>query len=177
LSDPLYIDYHDHEWGVPVYEDQYLFELLNLECAQAGLSWITILKKRERYRTVFDGFNPEKIIQYKQKKIDELLQDPGIVRNKLKIHAVISNARAYLNIKNKQGSFADYLWTFVNGSPIKNSFAKLDQLPASTPESVAMSKQMKKDGFKFTGSTICYAFMQASGMVDDHLEHCFKRKE
>lgn len=177
LSDPEYIRYHDEEWGVPVFDDIQLFELLNLEGAQAGLSWITVLKKRKRYREVFEGFNPEKILYFDEMKVDSLMQDPGIIRNRLKIKAVISNARAYLDIMEKTGSFSNYLWTFVNGHPKINKFHTLHDIPSSTPQSDAMSKQLKKDGFKFTGSTICYAFMQASGMVDDHISSCFKRSE
>jgi DNA-3-methyladenine glycosylase I len=171
-SDPLYIDYHDHEWGVPVYDDRLLFEYLNLEGAQAGLSWYTILKKRENYRQAFDQFDPTIIISYDEKKIAELLQNEGIVRNKLKINAVITNARAYLKVTEEFGSFSKYIWTFVDGKPIKNHFKDLSEVPATTNISDVLSKDLKKLGFKFVGSTICYAFMQATGMVNDHVESC-----
>ncbi|PLS17914.1 DNA-3-methyladenine glycosylase I [Bacillus sp. M6-12] len=171
-QDPLYITYHDKEWGRPVYEDRLLFEYLNLEGAQAGLSWYTILKKRENYREAFDQFDPEKILSYDQKKIDELIQNAGIVRNKLKINAVISNAQAYFKVAEEFGSFSTYIWSFVDGKPINNQFRTLDEVPATTPISDRMSKDMKKRGFKFVGSTICYAFMQATGMVNDHLVTC-----
>lgn len=171
-DDPLYIDYHDNEWGKPEYDDQKLFEMLCLEGAQAGLSWITVLKKREHYRKVFDNFNPHKIAQYDEAKREALLDDAGIIRNKLKVNAFIVNAQCYLEITQEQ-SFKDYLWQFVGGEPINNQRKSLKEVPATTPESDAMSKQLKKDGFKFVGSTICYAFMQATGMVDDHVESCF----
>lgn len=171
-QDPLYIDYHDHEWGVPVYEDQLLFEYLNLEGAQAGLSWYTILKKRENYRKAFDYFDANKIIHYDEKKIEELLQNEGIVRNKLKINAVITNAKAYLAVVTEFGSFSRYIWSFVNGEPIQNHFKDLSEVPATTEISDKLSKDLKKRGFKFVGSTICYAFMQAVGMVNDHIETC-----
>ncbi|MBD3668688.1 MAG: DNA-3-methyladenine glycosylase I [Kangiella sp.] len=173
-DDPLYIEYHDTEWGVPTYDDQQLFEMLCLEGAQAGLSWITVLKKREHYRKVFDHFDAEKIATYDQAKREQLLSDPGIIRNKLKVNAFIVNAQTYLRIKEQQ-SFSDYLWQFVGGEPIINNWKSLKEVPATTAESDAMSKQLKKDGFKFVGSTICYAFMQATGMVDDHTMDCFKR--
>ncbi len=175
-EDPLYIQYHDHEWGVPVYDDQMLFEYLNLEGAQAGLSWYTILKKRENYRKAFDQFNPEKIIHYDEKKIEELLQNKGIVRNKLKVRAVITNAQAYYKVVEEFGSFSQYLWSFVDHKPIINHYEKLEDVPATTPISDQMSKDLKKRGFKFVGSTICYAFMQATGMVNDHLLSCDFRK-
>lgn len=171
-DDPLYIHYHDHEWGVPVYDDQLLFEYLNLEGAQAGLSWYTILKKRENYRKAFDQFDPAKIIQYDDKKIQELLNNEGIVRNKLKINAVITNAKAYFNIVEEFGSFHNYLWSFVGGKPIQNHFHSLSDVPATTEISDKLSKDLKKRGFKFVGSTICYAFMQATGMVNDHIVSC-----
>jgi DNA-3-methyladenine glycosylase I len=170
--DPLYIDYHDHEWGVPVYDDRTLFEFLNLEGAQAGLSWYTILKKRENYQVAFDHFDPEKIIQYDDKKIEELLKNEGIVRNKLKINAVITNAKAFLIVVDEFGSFSKYIWSFVNGKPIQNHFKELKDVPASTEISDRMSKDLKKRGFKFVGSTICYAYMQAVGMVNDHIVTC-----
>lgn len=171
-QDSLYEEYHDHEWGVPVYDDRLLFEFLNLEGAQAGLSWYTILKKREGYRKAFDQFDPEKIIQYDEKKIEELLQDEGIVRNKLKIHAVIQNAHAYFKVVEEFGSFREYIWSFVGGKPIQNHFQQLNEVPASTEISDRMSKDLKKRGFKFVGSTICYAYMQAVGMVNDHITSC-----
>ncbi|NVJ64907.1 MAG: DNA-3-methyladenine glycosylase I [Gammaproteobacteria bacterium] len=170
-DDPLYLDYHDKEWGVPVYDDQKLFEMLCLEGAQAGLSWITVLKKREHYRKVFDNFDAVKIAKYTDKKREKLLNDPGIIRNKLKVNAFIVNAQNYLKIKENQ-SFSGYLWQFVDGKPMINHWSDRSQVPANTPESDAMSKQLKKDGFKFVGSTICYAFMQACGMVNDHTTDC-----
>jgi DNA-3-methyladenine glycosylase I len=172
-QDPLYIDYHDHEWGVPVYDDQLLFEYLNLEGAQAGLSWYTILKKRENYRKAFDNFDAKKIILYDEQKINELLQNEGIVRNKLKINAVITNARAFLKVLEEFGSFSGYIWSFVGGKPIHNHYKNLSEVPATTDISDCLSKDLKKRGFKFVGSTICYAFMQATGMVNDHIESCF----
>ncbi|WP_042356084.1 DNA-3-methyladenine glycosylase I [Bacillus rubiinfantis] len=176
-NDPLYIDYHDHEWGVPVYDDRLLFEFLNLEGAQAGLSWYTILKKRENYRHAFDYFDAEKIVAYDEQKIEELCRNKGIVRNRLKINAVISNAQAFLKVKKEFGSFSDYLWSFVNGKPIQHQYTNLREVPASTELSERLSKDLKKRGFKFVGPTICYAFMQAVGMVNDHLIscHCYKR--
>lgn len=172
-DDPLYIDYHDSEWGVPEYNDQKLFELIILEGAQAGLSWYTVLKKREHYRVVFDHFDPEKIAKYDDKKQDELLQDPGIIRNKLKVQAAITNAKIYLEIVAEHGSFSDYIWSFVDGKPIKNNWENIKDVPATTETSDKMSKALKKKGFKFVGPTICYAFMQASGMVNDHVTSCF----
>ncbi len=171
-KDPLYIHYHDEEWGVPVYDDRLLFEYLNLEGAQAGLSWYTILKKRENYRKAFDHFEAEKIITYDEKKIEELLLNEGIVRNKLKINAVITNAKAYLKIVEEFGSFSQYIWSFVGGKPIQNHFKELKDVPASTEISDKLSKDLKKRGFKFVGTTICYAFMQAVGMVNDHIISC-----
>lgn len=172
-DDPLYIHYHDNEWGVPVYDDQKLFEYLNLEGAQAGLSWYTILKKRENYREAFDQFDPNKIISYDDKKIEELLHNEGIVRNKLKVNAVVTNARAYFKIVEEFGSFSTYIWSFIGGKPIKNHFTVMSEVPATTEISDKMSKDLKKRGFKFVGSTICYAFMQATGMVNDHIVSCF----
>mgnify|MGYP005994718731 CR=1 FL=1 len=170
-EDPLYIQYHDSEWGIPVFDDQKLFEMLCLEGAQAGLSWITVLKKREHYRKVFDNFEADKIAQYTDEKRQQLLNDPGIIRNKLKVNAFIVNAQIYLNLTQNQ-SFSDYLWQFVNHKPIVNHWASRSEVPTTTPESDAMAKQLKKDGFKFVGSTICYAFMQACGMVNDHTLDC-----
>ncbi len=172
----LYQRYHDEEWGVPVYDDDQLFEMLILEGAQAGLSWITILNKRENYRKAFDQFNAKKIARYTDKRREKLLQNAGIVRNKLKVNAAIVNAQLFLQLQKESGSFSDYLWQFVDGKPIKNAFASLDEVPATTPESDAMSKDLKKRGFKFVGSTICYAFMQAVGMVNDHVTDCFRFK-
>ncbi|TDI94807.1 MAG: DNA-3-methyladenine glycosylase I [Caldithrix sp.] len=176
-SDLLYYDYHDHEWGVPEHNDQKLFEMLILEGAQAGLSWITILKKRENYRKAFDNFNAAKIVKYSETKIQELLNNKGIVRNKLKVKAAIQNARGFLEIQKESGTFDTYIWQFVGGNPRKNSFEQLKDLPAKTTESEAMSKDLLKHGFKFVGPTICYAFMQAVGMVNDHMVSCFRYNE
>ena len=176
-NESIYIKYHDKEWGVPVYTDRKLFEMLLLEGAQAGLSWITILNKRNNYREAFDRFDPNKISRYNQRKIEALLRNPGIVRNRLKVKAAVLNARAYLDIKEKEGKFSDFLWQFVDGCPIVNNWASIKQVPAKTPVSDDMSKELKKRGFKFVGSTICYAFMQAVGMVNDHTEKCFRRQE
>ena len=176
-SGPLERRYHDKEWGVPLYDDRRLFELLILEGAQAGLSWSTILKKREGYRKAFDNFDAEKIARYTSGKIARLLADPGIVRNRLKIAATIENARVYLEVKKELGGFSDYLWQFVGGEPRINTWKTMRALPAHTTESDAMSKALKKRGFKFVGSTICYAFMQATGMVNDHTVDCFRYSE
>jgi DNA-3-methyladenine glycosylase I len=176
-DDPLYQEYHDKEWGVPLYDDQQLFEFLLLEGAQAGLSWITILKKREGYRKAFDQFNPEKIARYTEKRQQKLLQNPDIVRNKLKVAAFTKNAQAYLNIVENHGSFSDYIWQFVDGEVIQNRWKSLSEIPALTEEAEVMSKTLKKAGFTFVGPTICYAFMQATGMVNDHLVSCFRHKE
>jgi len=181
-DDPQYQAYHDEEWGVPEYDDQALFELLNLEGAQAGLSWITVLRKRAHYRKVFDGFDAQKIAQYDQTKVDALLADPGIIRNKLKVNAFIVNAKLFLDMQQQaeqgQGlSFSEYLWSFVDGKPIVNQWQTLSDIPAMTSQSDAMSKALKKRGFKFVGSTICYAFMQAAGMVNDHTVDCFRYAE
>lgn len=176
-QDPLYIEYHDMEWGVPVYDDRLLFEFLNLEGAQAGLSWYTILKKRENYRKAFDHFDPDKIAAYDEQKIEELLHNEGIVRNKLKINAVVTNAKAFLKVVDEFGSFSEYIWSFVGGKPIQNHFQDLSEVPAQTEISDKLSKDLKKRGFKFVGSTICYAFMEAVGMVNDHITtcHCYKK--
>ena len=176
LGHEIYIDYHDNEWGIPVHDDQKLFEMLLLEGAQAGLSWITILKKREGYRKAFDNFDAQKIACYSDEKLTQLRENPNIVRNRLKIAAARTNAQAFLEVQKEFGSFDQYIWQFVGGSPIKNKFKTIKDLPASTPESDAMSKSLKKRGFKFVGSTICYAFMQACGMVNDHTTDCFKWK-
>lgn len=170
------IEYHDREWGVPVHDDRTLFEFLILEGAQAGLSWETILKKRENYREAFDSFDAKKIANYDRRKFRELMANPGIVRNRLKIDATISNAKAFLKVQKEFGSFDSYIWKFVGGKTKKNSWRSLQPLPASTAESDAMSKDLKRRGFRFVGSTICYAFMQAVGMVDDHLSGCYRRK-
>lgn len=171
--DPLYIDYHDHEWGVPVYDDRLLFEFLNLEGAQAGLSWYTILKKRENYKEAFDDFDAKKIAIYDDRKMEELLHNEGIVRNKRKIDAVVTNAKAFLKVVEEFGSFSTYIWSFVDGKPIQHHFKDLSEVPATTEISEQLSKDLKKRGFKFVGPTICYAFMQAVGMVNDHLTTCF----
>jgi DNA-3-methyladenine glycosylase I len=176
-TDPLNIVYHDTEWGVPVHDDTRLFEFLILEGAQAGLSWTTILKKRENYRKVFDSFNAKKIASYDAKKIDSLLQDEGIIRNRLKIAATIQNAKTFLTTQKEFGSFDAYIWQFVHNKPIKSSFKTLSDYPAKTYESEEMSKDLLKRGFKFVGPTICYAFMQAVGLVNDHQVHCFRYKE
>jgi len=173
----VYIRYHDREWGVPVYNDRKLFEILVLEGAQAGLSWITILNKRSGYRRAFDRFDPEKIARYGPRKIDSLMSDPGIVRNRLKINAAIANAQAYLDLRAEQVRFSAFLWQFVDGKPSVNTWVSLKDVPVSTPVSEAMSKALKKRGFKFVGPTICYAFMQAVGMVNDHSINCFRRKQ
>ena len=170
------IPYHDQEWGVPVHNDRVLFEFLILEGAQAGLSWDTILRKRARYREVFDNFDPERIARYNHQKVRELLKDPGIVRNRLKISATISNARAFQKVQQEFGSFDAYIWRFVGGKPKQNKWTIHKRVPAKTPESDAMSKDLQKRGFRFVGSTICYAFMQAVGMVNDHLTDCFRYK-
>jgi DNA-3-methyladenine glycosylase I len=166
--------YHDTEWGVPVHDDRLLFEFLILEGAQAGLSWDTILKKRENYREVYDHFDAVKIARYTQSKVDKLLADPGIVRNRLKVAASIGNAKAFLAVQKEFGGFDPYIWSFVGGKPRKNTWKSLKQIPTSTPQSDAMSRDLKRRGFKFVGSTICYAFMQAVGMVNDHEVGCFR---
>jgi len=173
----LYLAYHDHEWGVPRHDDRHLFEMLILEGAQAGLSWSTILKKRENYRAAFDQFDAERIARYDQRKIDKLLANPGIVRNRLKIAAAIRNANAFLDVKKECGTLDAYLWQFVDGRPKQNHWRTMKEVPARTPESDALSKDLAKRGFKFVGSTICYAFMQAVGMVNDHLLECYRHKE
>jgi len=169
--------YHDNEWGVPIHDDRKLFEFLILEGAQAGLSWSTILKKREGYRKAFDNFDARKISQYSESTVSRLLADPGIIRNRLKINAAVTNARAFLKVQEEFGSFDRYIWQFVNGRPIRNSRRKMTDIPASTSESEAMSRDLQKRGFKFVGPTICYAFMQAVGMVNDHVVDCFRYKE
>lgn len=171
-DDPLYVKYHDKEWGVPVYNDRKLFEMLILEGAQAGLSWITILKKRAHYRKVFDHFDPNLIALYDSRKINGLLKDPGIVRNRLKVESAIINARCYLGLKEQQDRFSDFLWQFVAGEPVVNCWKTSEDVPVTTVQSDAMSQALKAHGFKFVGSTICYAFMQAVGMVNDHTVDC-----
>ena len=177
LGDALYERYHDTEWGVPVYEDRKLFEFLILETFQAGLSWITILRKRENFRAAFDDFDYHKIAEYTEEKIQELLQNEGIIRNKLKVRATVNNARAFLKIQEEFGSFSTYIWEFVDGQPIQNKIENYKEAPATTVISDILSKDLKKRGFKFTGSTVMYAHMQATGMVNDHEEHCFKNNE
>lgn len=176
-SDPLYIEYHDKEWGVPVHDDRKLFEMLILEGAQAGLSWITVLKKRSNYRKAFDQFDANKIAHYDENKFQALLANEGIIRNRLKIKAAIQNARAFLDIQKEFGCFDTYVWRFVNGKPIRNAFKSLQELPAKTTQSESMSKDLLQRGFKFVGPTICYAFMQAVGLVNDHVVECFRYEE
>lgn len=176
-SDPIYIEYHDKEWGVPVYDDAKLFEFLLLEFFQAGLSWLTILKKRENFRKAFDGLDYKQIAKYDDKKVEQLLNDKGIIRNKLKINAAISNAAAFMNVQEEFGSFSKYTWSFVDGKPIQNRFKSLKEVPANTPLSDKISKDLKKRGFKFVGTTVIYAHMQATGMVNDHTTGCFRHEE
>lgn len=173
-DDPLYISYHDHEWGIPAYDDQRLFEMLLLEGAQAGLSWLTILKRREGYRVVFDGFNAHRIASYSEADIAQRLQDPRIIRNRLKVQAFVRNANAYLETQAAFGTFSAYIWQFIGGAPRINHFATLSDIPTETPASRAMSKDLKQRGFTFVGATICYAYMQACGMVNDHTSRCYK---
>ncbi len=176
-EDELYQRYHDAEWGVPLSDDERLFEFLILEGAQAGLSWITILRKRENYRAAFDGFDPQRIAAYDEEKIEALLKDPGIVRNRLKVNAAVVNAQCYLKVQSEFGSFSDFLWRFVDGRPKQNYWKSLKDVPASSRESDAMSRELKRRGFKFVGTTICYALMQATGMVNDHATDCFRHEE
>ena len=176
LSNPLYLKYHDEEWGVPLHDERRLFEMLVLEGAQAGLSWETILNKRENFRKAFDGFDPEKVALYGEARIRRLLRDAGIIRNRLKIRAAVANAHAFLEVRREFGSFDRYIWSFVGGSPVQNHWKTLKQVPAKTAESDTMSKDLKQRGFKFVGSTICYAFMQAVGMVNDHTTECFRHR-
>ena len=177
LTEPIYVKYHDEEWGVPVFDDQQLFEMLCLEGAQAGLNWLTILKRREGYREAFDYFDVEKIVHYDEEKLEALKQDERIIRNRLKIASVVTNAKSYLNMQKKHGSFSNYIWSFVEHKPINNRWERIEDVPATTEISDLMSKQLKKDGFKFIGSTICYAFMQAVGMVNDHTTNCYCYKK
>ena len=176
-EDPLYVDYHDTEWGVPVHDDRTLFEMIILDGAQAGLSWITILKRRDSYREAFDNFDARKVAAYDDKKIAELLEDPGIIRNRLKVNSAVRNAKAFLEVSEEFGTFDKYIWQFVGHRPIQNSRKSLNEIPPKSGESDAMSKDMKKRGFSFVGSTICYAFMQAAGMVNDHVVDCFRYEE
>jgi len=176
-KDPLYVEYHDKEWGVPIFDDAKLFEFLILETFQAGLSWITVLKKRENFRVAFDGFNYRKIVTYNEAKFNELVQNKGIIRNKLKIKATISNAVAFMEVQKEFGSFSKYIWKFVNGKPLKNTYKRLNEVPATTALSEIISKDLKKRGFKFVGSTVIYAHMQATGMVNDHITTCFRYQE
>ena len=176
-GDPLYIDYHDREWGEPIRDDRVLFEFLVLECSQAGLSWITILKKREAYRAAFAGFDPEKVARFGHDRVEALMKDPGIVRNRKKIEAAVNNAKRALEVIEEFGSLADYLWSFVGNRPIVNRFGHISEVPARTPESEAMSRDLKRRGFSFVGPTVCYAFMQAVGMVNDHTTDCFRHRE
>jgi DNA-3-methyladenine glycosylase I len=177
LTKPDYVAYHDEEWGVPVHDDRTLFEFLTLEGAQAGLSWYTVLRKRENYRAAFSNFDPAKVARYNERKIAELILDPGIIRNKAKIHATVNNAQKFLKVQEEFGSFDTYIWKFVNGKPIINIIRGAKDYVATSCESDALSKDLKERGFKFVGSTICYAHMQATGMVNDHLITCFRRQE
>ena len=176
-TDPLYMQYHDEEWGVPVWDDQTLFEFLILEGAQAGLSWITVLKKREAYRKLFDHFNANKVARYTDNKLEKLLLNPAIIRNRLKVFGARKNAIAFLEVQAEKGSFANYIWDFVDGTPTQNQWKSMSQVPATTEISDALSKDMKKRGFTFVGSTIMYAHMQATGMVNDHIGDCFRHRE
>lgn len=176
-SDPLYIKYHDSEWGKPLHNDRKFFELLVLEGMQAGLSWITILRKRKSFREAFDSFDPKKVVKYSNKKISQLLRNEDIIRNRLKIESAIKNAKAFLDVQKEFGSFDKYIWQFVNGKPIVNKHKTTKTIPAKTKESIIMSKELIKRGFKFIGPTICYAFMQSTGMVNDHVVDCFRYKE
>ncbi len=177
LSKPDYVDYHDKEWGVPVHDERLLFEFLTLEAAQAGLSWYTVLRKRDNYRAAFDHFDPAKVARYDARKVRELLANPGIIRNRAKIAAAINNAQRFLEVQQEFGSFDAYIWRFVGGKPIVHRIKRLEDYPATTPESDALSKDLGQRGFKFVGSTICYAHMQATGMVNDHSLTCYRRKE
>ena len=177
LDDPLYLEYHDKEWGTPLHDDQKLFEFLVLEGFQAGLSWRTVLYKRQNFRAAFDNFNPRLVAAYDEAKIANLLQDPGIIRNKLKVRAAVTNAQAFLALQDEYGTFDEYIWRFVGGAPIQNTIRTLSDYPATSAESDALSADLKKRGFKFVGSTICYAHMQATGMVNDHALECYRREE
>ncbi len=176
-DDPLYVRYHDEEWGVPIHDDKKLFEFLILEGAQAGLAWITVLRKREGYRKLFDGFDVDKVARYTDSKLEKLLLDPRIIRNRLKVYGARKNARAFLDVQESHGSFCNYIWGFIDDSPIQNQWQSLQEVPATSPISDALSKDMKKRGFTFVGSTIMYAHMQATGMVNDHMTSCFRHRE
>jgi DNA-3-methyladenine glycosylase I len=176
-ADPLYVRYHDEEWGVPLHDDRRLFEFIVLDGAQAGLSWLTILRKREEYRRAFAGFDPRKVARFDARKIESLLRNDGIVRNRLKIESAVRNARAFLEVQREFGSFDAYIWGFVGGKPRRNRWRSLAQIPARTPQSDAMSADLRRRGFSFVGSTICYAFMQAAGLVNDHVTSCFRYRE
>ena len=176
MTKPDYVDYHDNEWGVPVHDERTIFEFLTLEAAQAGLSWYTVLRKREAYRTAFADFDPKKVVRYGKKQIEALLKNPGIIRNRLKILAAVNNAGKFLQVQAEFGSFDSYIWRFVDGKPIVNRLKALNDYPATSRESDALSKDLKQRGFKFVCSTICYAHMQATGMVNDHVTHCFRRQ-
>jgi DNA-3-methyladenine glycosylase I len=176
-ADPAYVAYHDEEWGVPSHDDRHLFEMLVLEGAQAGLSWSTILRKREGYRRAFDGFDVARVARFGARDVERLLGDPGIVRNRLKVESAVANAKAVLGVRNELGSLDSYLWTFVGGRPRRNRFRALSDIPAETDESRAMSKDLKRRGFRFVGPTVCYAFMQATGIVDDHVVGCYREAE
>lgn len=176
-GDPLMIEYHDTEWGVPVHDDRRLFEFLVLDAAQAGLSWRTVLRKRENYRRAFAEFDPERVARFTRRDVERLLRDPGIVRNRLKVESAVHNARAMLAVREESGSFDEYIWSFTGGKTIRNAWRRLDQLPAESKESRSMSKDMRRRGFRFCGPVICYAFMQAAGLVNDHLVHCFRYRE
>ncbi|MBA3900560.1 MAG: DNA-3-methyladenine glycosylase I [Bacteroidetes bacterium] len=176
-KDPLYVEYHDKEWGVPAYDDSILFEFMVLESFQAGLRWITILRKRENFRKAFDNFDYKKIAHYPENKIQELLQNEGIIRNRLKVRAAVTNAQEFMKVQKEFGSFSNYIWGFVNGKPIKNKLKSISEAQSTTPLSDKISKDLKKRGFKFMGSTVVYAHMQATGMVNDHLVTCFRHKE
>jgi DNA-3-methyladenine glycosylase I len=177
LDDPLYLAYHDEEWGHPSHDDRHLFEMLSLEGAQAGLSWSTILRKRQGYRRAFAAFDAAKVARFDGRKVERLLADPSIVRNRRKVESVVANARAVLDVRGELGSLDVYLWGFVGGRPKKNRWGTLDEIPAETAESKAMSKDLKRRGFRFVGPTVCYAFMQATGMVNDHVTSCFRHRE
>ena len=177
LAKPAYVDYHDHEWGVPVHDDRVLFEFLILEGAQAGLSWYTVLQKRENYRLAFENFDPEKVAAFDERRVETLLGNPGIIRNRRKVRAAIGNARSFLETQAEFGSFDAYIWRFVDGRPLVNEFKDMSQYPAKTQVSDELSKDLRQRGFKFVGSTICYAYMQATGMVNDHTLDCYRRRE
>ena len=175
--DPLMIEYHDTEWGVPLYDDRKLFEFLVLDAMQAGLSWLTILRKRDNFRRAFDDFDPQRVARYTKRRIEKLLNDEGIIRNRLKIEATVANARAFLQLQHELGSFSDYIWGFVDGKSVVNVWKTQKQIPAQTPLSIKMSKDLQQRGFRFAGPTICYAFMQAAGLVNDHVVDCFRNRE